>query len=103
VHDPLFGELLLFEIIVIPRKITMILVGQTPYVVFVIAFLAFVYTHDAFVALRGAITAGWIRIAPDDKLMMALTGGASPGAPCISEHTICAAVALLAILVSHQN
>jgi hypothetical protein len=66
VHDPLLGELLLFEIIVTPREISIIVVGLTPDGVFIIAFLAFVYTRDAYVALRGAITAGWIRIAPDD-------------------------------------
>ena len=79
------------------------MVRLTPDGVFVIAFLAFVYTRYAYVALRGAISAGWIGIVPDDDLVMALTAGASPSAPCISEHTICAAVALLAILVSHQN
>ena len=97
-HDPLFGERLLFHVIEIPREITMERVGLTPNGVFVIAFLAFVDTSDAYVALRGAIVAVWIRIGPDDRPVMVSTLGATPGAPLIMQHTIFAAMADLAIL-----
>ena len=96
-HYPLIYESLLFHIIVIPRD-TSIVVGHAPDSVFVIAFLAFVDTSDAYVALRGAIVAVWIRIGPDDRPVMVSTLGATPGAPLIMQHTICAAMADLAIL-----
>jgi hypothetical protein len=86
-HDPPIYESLPFHVIAIPRD-TSIDVGHAPDRVFVIAFLAFVDTSDAFVALRGATVAVWIRSGPDNKPVMVSTLGATPGAPSIIEHTI---------------